>query len=275
MNKSQAYFQYLNGLQVQYITGGYFKADSKWNTAEKLKVNKFYYVTEGEFELSIEDKTYIVKKGQLVLIPADLKHSYKLTEKEVMRKYWCHFDAFSGADNLFNLIKSDLIVDIGTNKELMGLFKKLYQYEKNTNALSDYMSRATLMLIIGKYIESCKNISAEKSTEHSALSSVIKYMNENIHGSITVSELAEFTHLHPNYFIRMFKQYFGSSPIKYFNNLKINSAKEYLQSGKYTIEEISKLLGFNDLYSFSKFFKKNVGISPSQFKSSYIDNKKQ
>ena len=273
MNDNKTYLQYLNGLQVQYITGGYFKADNKWNATEKLKVNKFYYVTDGEFELIIDNKTHTVKKGQLVLIPADLKHSYKLTEKENMKKHWCHFEAFSGTESLFNVIKSDLIIDIGINKELTGLFKKLYKYEKNPDELSNFSARATLMLIIGIYLTNCKSISSVNSTENSDLSSVINYMKENINGNITVSQLAQFTHLHPNYFIRMFKQYFGFSPIKYFNNMKVNTAKEYLQQGNNSIEEISKILGFSDLYSFSKFFKKNVGISPSQFRSSYIDNR--
>ena len=273
MNDGKTYLQYLNGLQVQYITGGYFKANNKWNTTEKLKVNKFYYVTDGEFELIIDNITYIVKKGQLVMIPADLKHSYKLTEKKHMKKHWCHFEAFSGTDSLFNVIKSDLIIDIGINKELTDLFKKLYKYEKNPDELSNFSAKAILMLIIGIYLKNCQRITSVNSTENSDLSSVINYMKENINGNITVSELAHFTHLHPNYFIRMFKQYFGSSPIKYFNNMKVNAAKEYLQRGNNSIEEISKILGFSDLYSFSKFFKKNVGISPSQFKSSYIDNR--
>lgn len=273
MSDNKTYLQYLNGLQIQYITGGYFKANSKWNTTEKLKVNKFYYVTDGEFELSIDNKTYIVKKGQLVMIPADLKHSYKLTEKEHMKKHWCHFEAFSGTDSLFDVIKSDLIIDIGINTELTTLFKKLYKYEKNPDELSNFSAKAILMLIIGIYLKNCQRITSVHSTENSDLSSVINYMKENINGNITVSELAHFTHLHPNYFIRMFKQYFGSSPIKYFNNMKVNAAKEYLQRSNNSIEEISKILGFSDLYSFSKFFKKNVGISPSQFKSSYVDNR--
>lgn len=273
MSDNKTYLQYLNGLQIQYITGGYFKANSKWNTTEKLKVNKFYYVTDGEFELSIDNKTYIVKKGQLVMIPADLKHSYKLTEKEHMKKHWCHFEAFSGTESLFDVIKSDLIIDIGINTELTTLFKKLYKYEKNPDELSNFSAKAILMLIIGIYLKNCQRITSVNSTENSDLSSVINYMKENINGNITVSELAHFTHLHPNYFIRMFKQYFGSSPIKYFNNMKVSAAKEHLQRSNNSIEEISKTLGFSDLYSFSKFFKKNVGISPSQFKSSYVDNR--
>ena len=272
MNKKQLYEQYLNSIQVQYITGGYFKADNKWNQTEKLKLNKFYYVTDGEFELTIENKIFTIKKGQLVMIPADLKHNYKLTENEHMHKHWCHFEAYSGTENFFNVVKTDLIVDIGINRELINLFKKLYEYEKSQDSTSDLSSRATLMLIIAKYLKKCKSVVIENNAENSDLSPVISFMKENIATGITVSQLAEFTHLHPNYFIRLFKQYFGSSPIKYFNNMKVTAAKEYLQKRNMSVEETSKNLGFSDIYSFSKFFKKNVGISPSLFKSTYIDN---
>ncbi len=274
MRDDQLYAQYLNSIQVQYITGRYFKATTKWNNTEKLKLNKFYYVTDGEFELTIEDKVYIISKGDLVLIPCDVKHSYKLTSKKHMRKHWCHFEALKGSDNFFKNVKTDLIVNIGIDKKLISMFKKLYTYESKHDAISAISSKATLMLIIAKYLENCKNITIKKNADNPELASVINFMQENISRSITIDKLAEFTHLHPNYFIRLFKQYFGSSPIKYFNNMKINVAKEYLQKGNYSIEEISKTLGFSDLYSFSKFFKKNVGISPTRFKSSYIDNEK-
>jgi len=274
MVENRNYEQFLNSLQVQYVTGRFFKATASWNNTEKTKLNKIYYVTDGEFELTVDGKTHIVTKGQLVLIPSELKHSYRLTDNQFMHKHWCHFEAGTGADNFFDIIKTDLIVDIGIDKNLISMFKKLYSYENKTDAVSVISSKATLMLIIAKYLDNCKTVTVKKNAENPEFISVINYMKENISGSITVEKLAEFTHLHPNYFIRLFKQYFGSSPIKFFNNMKINAAKEYLQTGNYSIEEISKILGFCDLYSFSKFFKKNVGISPTRFKTSYIDNGK-
>ena len=270
MKGNQLYLQYLNSLQVQYSTGGYIKATTKWQNTEKIKLNKFYYVTDGEFELTIENKVYIVKKGQLVLIPGDVKHSYKLTEKEHMHKHWCHFEAYTGTDNFFNVIHSDYITDIGIDRNLISLFRRLYEYEKNTREVTSISSKATLMLIIAKYLDNCKKIET-KTEENTDLSSVINFMKNNIGSSITVAQLAEFTHLHPNYFIRLFKQYFGASPIKYFNNMKINEAKTYLTEKNYTIEEISKNLGFSDLYSFSKFFKNNVGMSPTRYRNSNVD----
>ena len=272
MENKQLYVQYLNSMQVQYITGGYFKANSKWNTTEKLKVNKFYYVTDGEFELTINEQVFIVKKGQLVMIPADMKHSYKLTTKNTMSKYWCHFEALSGTDGFFNTVKTDLIVDIGIDKNLISLFKKLYEYEKNTNTISGFSSRATLMLIIARYLEKCQCVYIENNSDNSNLSSVVDYMKTNLTENISINKLAEITHLHPNYFIRLFKQYYGASPIKYFNNMKIAEAKKHLKRSNLTIEEISKTMGFADLYTFSKFFKNNVGISPSQFRCSNVDN---
>ena len=274
MQDNQLYAQYLNSIQVKYITGGYYKATTKWNNTEKVKLNKFYYVVDGEFELTINDKLYTIKKGEIVLIPCDVKHSYKLTSKEHMKKHWCHFEALNGSDNFFKNVKTDLIVNVGIDKNLISMFKKLYTYENNPDAISSISSKATLMLIIAKYLENCKNITIKKNADNPELASVINFMQENISGSITVEKLAQFTHLHPNYFIRLFKQYFGSSPIKYFNNMKINAAKEYLQKSNCSIEEISKSLGFSDLYSFSKFFKNNVGISPSRFRTSYVDNSK-
>ena len=191
MQDNQLYAQYLNSIQVKYITGGYYKATTKWNNTEKVKLNKFYYVVDGEFELTINDKLYTIKKGEIVLIPCDVKHSYKLTSKEHMKKHWCHFEALNGSDNFFKNVKTDLIVNVGIDKNLISMFKKLYTYENNPDAISSISSKATLMLIIAKYLENCKNITIKKNADNPELASVINFMQENISGSITVEKLAQ------------------------------------------------------------------------------------
>lgn len=67
------------------------------------------------------------------------------------------------------------------------------------------------------------------------------------------------------YFRQLFIKQFGISPSKYVLSLKLERACELLQSKHFTIDEISKLLGYNDVYYFSKQFKKNMGVSPSKY----------
>lgn len=70
-----------------------------------------------------------------------------------------------------------------------------------------------------------------------------------------------------SYFRKLFKSATGQSPLAYLNNLRIQSAKNYLlqYAQTLTIQQIADMVGFRDSYYFSRMFKKLVGVSPRRF----------
>ena len=53
---------------------------------------------------------------------------------------------------------------------------------------------------------------------------------------------------------------------KYITELRIDKAKEMLDSGEYSVSQIASNLGFNDYFYFLKTFKRVVGLTPKQYK---------
>ncbi len=92
----------------------------------------------------------------------------------------------------------------------------------------------------------------------------LKYMDE----AISVEALAGMCHITPEYFRRIFKSFYGVSPISYINNLKITRAKELLESQMYSVTDAAHLSGFNEMSYFSREFKKTTGVSPLEYKKS-------
>ncbi len=93
---------------------------------------------------------------------------------------------------------------------------------------------------------------------------------EHIHlnytsGVISVEHLAELCDVTPEYFRKIFKYFYGSSPLQYINKLKIERAKELLSSNLFSVSEVSELCGFIDASHFSRVFKKLTGVPPSHF----------
>lgn len=70
----------------------------------------------------------------------------------------------------------------------------------------------------------------------------------------------------PEYFRKIFKAYYGVSPLKYINALKITHAKELLDSGMYSVTEAALRSGYTDLSYFSREFKKETGNSPKYYR---------
>ncbi len=89
-----------------------------------------------------------------------------------------------------------------------------------------------------------------------------KYTSENI----SVEYLAELCGITATYLRQLFKNVFGTSPLKYINNLKIERSKELIESGIYSISEAAFLSGFSDISHFSREFKKTESVPPSEYR---------
>lgn len=95
---------------------------------------------------------------------------------------------------------------------------------------------------------------------------LIAYMAEHYSDNITLSKLGSLSNISESYLGRIFKSVTGKAPIDYLIDIRISKAKYLLLDG-FSVSETSRLVGFNDIYYFSRAFKKCEGISPSTFKA--------
>ena len=83
---------------------------------------------------------------------------------------------------------------------------------------------------------------------------------------LTVEEIAKACHVSTCYFRRLFKEYSGKSPLEYRMELRLNMAKEMLESGESTLEYIAEALGFESTSYFCRIFKRKFGITAGQYR---------
>jgi AraC-like DNA-binding protein len=91
------------------------------------------------------------------------------------------------------------------------------------------------------------------------------YIDSNFKSHLSVEEIAKECGLSEYHFHRLFKSVYGNSPYQYLLNKRLNFALEKLKKGNDTLTDIAYEIGFADIYSFSKAFKKNYGVPPSTF----------
>lgn len=83
---------------------------------------------------------------------------------------------------------------------------------------------------------------------------------------INIDYLSELCNMSQTYFRKLFHDCFAVSPIKYINGLKLTRAKELISQNEFSLETVSEMSGFNNVYYFCRFFKKNVGMTPTEYK---------
>lgn len=93
---------------------------------------------------------------------------------------------------------------------------------------------------------------------------VIRYMMEHYSESLALDDLCAKARLSRSHLGSIFKKVTGRSPVDYLIEIRINQAKAMLRDGCY-VSEVAVKTGFNDLFYFSKCFKKREGISPSDY----------
>ena len=101
------------------------------------------------------------------------------------------------------------------------------------------------------------------------LNNILKFMQDNYNSKLTNTRLANMLNLDHRYFIRLFKKNFGQTPQEYLAGYRAYQCATLLLQGK-LVWEVAEKAGFEDAKSFSRFFKAQMGISPSYYKKSYF-----
>ena len=89
-------------------------------------------------------------------------------------------------------------------------------------------------------------------------------IEKNVYSNLNIEELAFLCNMSLSTFKRQFTNIYGTPPGKWFQNKRLDKAKEMLRNDKLKASEIYMDIGYNDLSSFSIAFKKEFGISPRQ-----------
>jgi AraC-like DNA-binding protein len=84
---------------------------------------------------------------------------------------------------------------------------------------------------------------------------------------LTVQRLAAEAHLSPAHFTRLFRAHTGKSPIEWLAEKRLLQATQLLRYADMSLSDIAEQVGYADLPTFSKAFKRWLGMSPSIYRS--------
>lgn len=163
---------------------------------------------------------------------------------------------------------------------IMELLVLIYASAYRNNVMSDSVSYRTYLNEIQKIdnLYELKNwcsikidiiterIKEEKVTKVSNIISEAKnYIDQNYNKEIGLTEVSEAVSISPQYFSKIFKEELSLNFIDYLTNIRMEHAKRMLKEKKLSIKEICYEIGYNDPNYFSRLFKKNEGISPTEY----------
>lgn len=269
-----------SNLCIDYYYGTCTHCGKSWKGYDQiLPYSKFYFLLEGECEIKTDNAVYLGKPGRMFFIPAHTRHSFYHISENFVVKHWIHFDIRTINEDMNELLSLPLYIDVPENRRegVSAQFERVFSQSKANTVVSNLLLKASLLELFATYVELSGIISPffnikENGTRDKAvtLNGLVRYINANLDKKLALEELAGMMHMHPNYFIRMFKKNIGVSPLKYINKMRFEKAVGLFANEDLTISDIMATVGFDDYSTFSNFFKSYSGYSPKTYRKMFI-----
>lgn len=147
-----------------------------------------------------------------------------------------------------------------------------YQFKSRQNYLPAIMGTEDLTELrewfMDKILKACQNIMGKREEKSNSIIEMSKdYIRNNFDKDISLDDVSRTVNISPYYFSKIFKEGTGKNFIEYLTNIRIEKAKELLNTTEYSMKEICTLCGYSDPNYFSRSFKKNVGVTPTEYKN--------
>lgn len=121
--------------------------------------------------------------------------------------------------------------------------------------------------LLAKIREAARNVSGSKEkTSISLVEQAKAYIDSHYKDEISLDEVSREINISPYYFSKLFKEETGGNFIDYVTSIRMEKAKELLSTTDKSMKEICSEVGYSDPNYFSRSFKKNVGVTPTEYK---------
>lgn len=227
------------------------------------------YIASGRAHFLMDGKDEIVTEGHMVLYRPGEPQKYVYYCQDHTEVYWVHFTGSCVEDILRSYGFSDAlkVIYCGSGWEYQNYFLNMIQELQMCN--DDYeemleMQLRQLLIKIHRYLSTEKKLNSSLIAEEIKIATA--YFSEKYNQNISIEEYAASRHMSTCWFIRNFKQYIGSTPMQYILSIRISNAMNLLENTEYNITEISSIVGYDNPLYFSRIFKKQKGVSPSDYR---------
>lgn len=145
-------------------------------------------------------------------------------------------------------------------------------FVEKMNPVSELLKCRTFLEMKNKLLkileEACEYVSQNKGqTDYRVRDMAVEIIEKNFSDpNLGIASIAEQVGRHPYYISRVFKEQTGEGILEYINRIRINQAKELLKENVWNQEEIAQKVGYTNVRTFQRAFKKHEGTSPGKLK---------
>lgn len=255
--------------KLLYISSAKYGGD--WHSVQHThNCSELFYVIEGQGQFLIENQTYPVSAYDLVIVNPNVYHTEVSLNASPLKYIVLGVEGLelAAVDEEDNT--NFCIINFKNHREniLLCLQNMLSEIEKKHTGYEivcqDLME--ILIVLLGRQTN-FSTILAPVSKKTSRLcGSTKRYIDAHYQENITLDQLAEVSHVSKYHLAHAFTEEYGISPINYLISKRISEAEHLLKTTDFSLSLISNTTGFSSSSYFAQIFRKQKGMSPTEFR---------
>lgn len=252
------------------------------------------YVTEGETHICYNGNDYHLRKGDVFYFRPFVKNYMTVDVEKKFKTNCIHFDWYTPLPEhdftaeefymhsvtfpeherrLENIMNRPIYVPDGFDppahitgvayQRLAPLFLECYYMFIRRSKPSEIKLKGLFLQIVAELSAAAE----ENGIIHPKIMSASEYIRQNYSKHITVKELSDMYGLSSKYFGALFKKMLGQSVNEFLLHRRVEAAKELLMSTGMSIDDISRVTGFDNQFYFSRCFRETEGVTPTGYRN--------
>lgn len=240
----------------------------RWQNGRIFYEYAIVYISEGagEFESRLTGPT-IFGEGTAMLLFPEVWHRYRPDKKTGWREYWVTFHGEQAERLQQNgLITPEApVIHSGVDDNIIHSFNAILDRLRSETVGFQHIIAADTLKIIATVLAAQQNLRTD-ARKYDLVRRTKAAIEEQTESLPVIENLAAVLGVSAGHLRRVFKEHTGLSPYQYHLQLKIGRAKMMLRESDASIKHIAKMLGFQNVYHFSKLFKAKTDMPPNQWR---------
>lgn len=208
----------------------------------------FHYVVSGKGIFRIGGKEYSLSSGMMFVIPPLVETYYEADAQDPWEYIWVGFTGTPPME----------LEDVYTIPQGVRIFEHM--------KASHNLNKGKTEFILAKLWELFSLLMEETEEQLDPVDTALNLIHSEYMTPLTVQQMADRIHLERTYFSNLFCKRMGVSPKQYLLNYRMEQAMFFLRHG-YSVAVSAVSVGYQDVYNFSKMFKRHFGKAPSYYRT--------
>lgn len=238
------------------------ESDAAWKRSLANKTHfLLIYALKGRAFYTVDEKNFTIEQGDIIFFDKGVVHSGYADSENPWTYYTAAFEALAPNGTPYTSLPFPMLTHISNPELYHRLYETLYYEWTARNPGYNLRCQGIISELLCRLIR-------ENQTEHKqseTMEQIKRHMIAHFTENFSIEELAAMANVSQSHFHRLFKENTGVSAKQYLNSIRMNRAQALLQSGEHNISEVASLVGYSDIYYFSRLFKKITGVPPSAF----------